>query len=151
MTSCVDANKDHTCDICGAEVGKHEAAEGSNICEYCGKAVGCAHKYDNDCDKDCNLCGAERVPEEHKYDNACDEDCNVCGEKRTITHAFAEWTETKPATKKEAGEKTRTCTVCGAVETEEIPQLEGGFSFIWIIVIILVVLALGCVFFRFII
>lgn len=41
-----------------------------------------AHKYDNDCDTDCNLCGATRDIT-HTYDYDCDTDCNICGEVRT--------------------------------------------------------------------
>ena len=37
------------------------------------------HVYDNDCDPDCNICGAIRDEVYHEYDTDCDPDCNVCG------------------------------------------------------------------------
>ena len=35
-------------------------------------------------------------------------------------HSFGEWTVSKEATCTEAGEETRTCSVCGATETQAI-------------------------------
>ena len=85
----------------------------------------CEHKYDNDCDAICNICGAERTVEGHKYDNKCDTDCNVCGETREVgAHTFGEWvTVTEPTTEAE-GLKERTCTECGFKETETIAKLD---------------------------
>ena len=40
-----------------------------------------------------------------------------------ITHNFGAWTVTKAATCTEAGTSVRTCTVCGAEETQTIPAL----------------------------
>ena len=52
--------------------------------------VGCAHKYDNACDADCNKCGELRETN-HVYDNACDNSCNVCGEIREVAdHEYDE-------------------------------------------------------------
>ena len=65
----------------------------------------CTHAYDNNCDKDCNLCGAVRTPAEHIYDNACDKDCNVCGAVRT------------PAKHTYDNACDKDCNVCGAVRT----------------------------------
>ena len=39
-------------------------------------------------------------------------------------HSFGEWEVTKPATTTEKGEKQRTCSICGLVETAEIPLLD---------------------------
>ena len=48
-----------------------------------------AHEYDNACDTDCNICGADRTPYAHVYDNTvCDVDCNVCGAVRTNPHLW---------------------------------------------------------------
>ena len=66
----------------------------------------CPHAYDNACDKVCNICEAERTPEDHKYDNACDKDCNVCGAERT------------PADHVYTNACDKDCDVCGA---ERIP------------------------------
>ena len=48
------------------------------------------HGYANNCDADCNVCGAPRTPSDHVYDNeTCDIDCNVCGDVRTVPHDFS--------------------------------------------------------------
>ena len=60
----------------------------------------------------------------HEYDNCLDTECNLCHDTRTVSgHTFGDWTETKPATLTEAGEKQRVCSVCGEVETAEIEKL----------------------------
>ena len=69
---------------------------------------------------------------DHTYDNACDADCNSCGATRTpADHTYGDWKVTVEATKKNAGSQTRSCTVCGNSETEEIPATGksgcGGF------------------------
>ncbi len=54
--------------------------------------------------------------------------CSVCGktEKQTIeipatgTHEYGEWTTTKEPTATEEGEESRTCTICGKVDTRPI-------------------------------
>ena len=58
--------------------------------------------------------------------------CSVCGETLVAQeeipakgHSFGEWTVTKEATKKEAGEESRSCA-CGETETREIPALGGS-------------------------
>lgn len=48
----------------------------------------------------------------HKYDNDCDDECNLCGEKRTPKHCFSEWMVVKEATNNEEGLKERTCVRC---------------------------------------
>jgi len=54
--------------------------------------------------------------------------CNGLIEKDTIllmkAHGFSEWTVNKPATIDEAGEKSRSCTVCGKVETATVPKID---------------------------
>ena len=40
------------------------------------------HVYENDCDKRCNACGAEREVYGHLYSGDCDTVCNSCGEVR---------------------------------------------------------------------
>ena len=63
-----------------------------------------SHKYDNACDKTCNLCGATRTVSGHVYTNSCDKTCNVCGATRTITHSYSNNCDD-------------TCNVCGATRT----------------------------------
>ncbi len=57
---------------------------------------------------------------------------NGCGKTDTIAevgsasgnHSFGDWVETKAPTYTSEGTETRTCTVCGATETQAIPKLE---------------------------
>ena len=60
----------------------HEDCNETDIREIEGTAL--EHKYDNDCDADCNLCNAPREVDGHKYDNDCDANCNNCGETRQV-------------------------------------------------------------------
>ncbi len=47
-----------------------------------------------------------------------------CGAKQDeAAHTFGDWTVTKEATEREAGQKVHRCTVCGYEETVEIPAL----------------------------
>ena len=72
-------------------------------CENAGDKA--EHTYDNACDKDCNVCGAERTPASHVYTNACDKDCNVCGVTRTPSaHVYDNACDAK-------------CNVCNAERT----------------------------------
>lgn len=108
-----------------------------NICGELREAVG--HTYNSvvtepTCIADgytthtCSACGDSYVDTKvaalgHKYDNACDTDCNVCGEKRsTPDHVYGDWTVTKEPTETEKGEQTRTCSVCGHTDYDEIPE-----------------------------
>lgn len=57
--------------------------------------------------------------------------CSVCGEITVaqeeiaaLGHAFGDWVETKEATVKQEGEKTRSCTNCGETETVTLPKLD---------------------------
>ncbi len=90
-------------------IAEHEHEYDNNCdvdCNECGAIrTPEEHIYDNDCDVDCNECGATRDVGEHTYDNACDTTCNECDEIRTIEH--------KPGV---AATCTiaQTCTVCGA-------------------------------------
>ena len=47
-------------------------------------------------------------------------------------HSFGEWTVSKEATCTEAGEETRTCSVCGATETQAIPAKGHTASEKWV-------------------
>ena len=48
------------------------------------KVVGPNHVYNNNCDVDCNECGAIRTVPDHVYTDVCDADCNECGLTRTV-------------------------------------------------------------------
>jgi hypothetical protein len=94
VTDCTDANLDHECDVCAAQIGVHEAAEGTHICEYCSKrAASCT---DGNLDHVCDVCGEEAFRHEALYgkhtcrhcdqpvsvceDNDYDGQCDICGE-----------------------------------------------------------------------
>ena len=47
-------------------------------------------------------------------------------------HSFGDWTVSKEATCTEAGEETRTCSVCGATETQAIPAKGHTASEKWV-------------------
>ena len=49
--------------------------------------------------------------------------CGICGEKceHNGEHTWGEWTVTKDATRTEEGEKTRSCSICSAEQTESTP------------------------------
>ncbi len=51
-------------------------AKGTDTFTY-GEALG--HKYDNDCDAECNVCREPREVGNHKYTNDADTSCNNCG------------------------------------------------------------------------
>ncbi|MBQ9115893.1 MAG: hypothetical protein IJY04_02610, partial [Clostridia bacterium] len=95
-------------------------------CNVCGATRTPTHKYDNACDKECNVCKATRETT-HKYDNNCDTDCNVCKETRSITHTYDNdcdkdcnvCKKTRTTTHKYDGEDDPECNVCKA--TREIP------------------------------
>lgn len=43
-----------------------------------------------------------------------------CGEDSSCSHTYGAWTVSKAATCEEDGQKTKTCTKCGEVQTEKI-------------------------------
>ncbi len=57
---------------------------------------------------------------------------NGCGETKTETinakgHSWSDWKTTKEATEDEEGSRTRTCSVCGATETQTIGKKSQNF------------------------
>ena len=119
LSQCADANNDHKCDTCGAKLSECADANNDHKCDVCGtKLTECV---DADNNHNCDICGT-KVSEcaDANHDHACD----VCG--ATLSECqFGEWVVTKEATKKEAGEQQRTCSICGAVESQIIAKLEG--------------------------
>ena len=115
------------CDVCEAALD-HVDADTNFVCDVCSEGL-CNHAFDNNCDNECNNCGAANpdyadhvdvaeadcvcdvceAPLDHKYDNACDADCNVCGETRTPEdHVYTH-------------KGDATCNVCGDERTVEAP------------------------------
>lgn len=87
----------------------------------------CSHNWsDATCTtpQTCSKCSATQGVElGHKYDNDCDTSCNICGVTRTVSaHSYNSGVVTKKATCKETGVMTYTCTVCGAPKTETIAK-----------------------------
>lgn len=76
------------------------------------------HIYDNDCDRECSVCGFLREANEHVFDNDCDMKCNVCGAEREFGGHSYNIEVTKYPTCNEAGEQKYTCPVCGDSYTE---------------------------------
>ena len=97
-THVYDNDCDSICNLCGAErtVGEHifgdytvtkeptctEQGEKTRTCSVCGysetaEVPATGHTYDSDCDTDCNVCGAVRVPPHS--DNDTNGICDNCG------------------------------------------------------------------------
>lgn len=71
----------------------------------------------------CNRTWTDEVPAlgHHWVDN--DDSTHICDRDNVTTkaHSYGEWVVDTPATCTTAGQKKRTCTECGHVETQEIP------------------------------
>ena len=74
-------------------------SEGNDICSACGEimkygdviAPKGGHRYDNDLDPECNVCGEQRRIHQHLYSFDCDADCDTCGKIRTeglVPHSY---------------------------------------------------------------
>ncbi len=81
------------------------------------------HIYDNECDIDCNNCGAEREFGGHFYENDCDEFCDSCGFYRSTTHIYDNdcdkncnvCKEIRDASHKYDNDYDEECNACGAL------------------------------------
>ena len=115
---CVDAEKNHACDVCGINVGTHAAAAGTHVCEYCGQNV--SECVDANTNHECDVCG------ESMGTHAAAEgshNCDYCG--KALSKCDDNYDEGKidfDATCTEPGQKTYTCSVCGGTKVEAIPQ-----------------------------
>ena len=61
------------------------------VCADCGAEYGeepQGHKYDNNCDSECNVCFEAREASDHVYENACDKVCDECNYERETTHSY---------------------------------------------------------------
>ena len=116
-----------TCANCGdVKTAQHDWKKGANSVDATCKEDG-THYFT------CNLCGAEKSEVDPKHDNhtfgnltAVNENehkdtCAVCQKEITQSHTWDGGKITKPATCKEEGVKTITCTGCKYSYTEEIP------------------------------
>lgn len=135
-----DNDCDNRCNVCMEKrnVKPHQYDAACDFdCNVCGaRRVAEPHSYSGACDNECNVCKQVREAADHTYGGACDSECNGCGLVRDVdlVHSFGEW-------KNGENEKSRTCSVCGTVET--LP-LEAGDSPVMIIVIVCAaVLVLG--------
>ncbi|WP_166079621.1 N-acetylmuramoyl-L-alanine amidase family protein [Xiamenia xianingshaonis] len=94
-------------------------------------------------ERSCSVCGEKETQEVpalgHAPSAAWKSDatdhwkvCEGCGaELEKASHDYGEWRTTKDATEQEPGEKARSCSVCGATETEELPALGHKPSASW--------------------
>lgn len=136
------------CSVCGAESAKDPHVSGGpatetdpEICIYCGFVITPKSTHVH----------ADHLTVVDAKKATCIEDGNKqyfkcsCGKlyadstaKNEITladvtikatgHKFGNWVITKPATTSSTGVKTRTCTVCGMIETDTIPKKSSGGS-----------------------
>ena len=89
-------------------------------CEKCNAVKGTKelHKYDNNNDLDCNICGKVREAVTHVYDNACDATCNTCGHTREPNHAYV--------LKSNSSKHWQQCSACGATASEQTHNYSDG-------------------------
>jgi hypothetical protein len=126
-----DSCTDTTCNVCGRDrlAVEHVYTDCTDTdCNLCGETREAGkHDYTGCEDAECNLCGATREPEKHTINKCTDGVCSVCGEAVEVTegHKWGEWTVVVEATRKAAGEKSRTCSKCGAVQTVSIDPIDG--------------------------
>ena len=71
----------------------------------------------------CDETKTETIPATgHHWTDNGDNSTHICVKgDATEAHSYGEWTTVTPATCTTAGQKQHTCTVCGHVETQEIP------------------------------
>ena len=124
----VDADpEDCVCDVCEAAL-EHKDENSDFVCDICETSL-CNHAFDNNCDNECNNCGAANpnfadhvdaaeadcvcdvcsAPIDHTWANACDTACDVCGETRTPEdHVYTH-------------NGDASCNVCGETRTIAAP------------------------------
>ncbi len=80
---CVDDNKDHACDVCGATMGTHTDADKDHACDYgCSEAIGTCedtnkdHACDYGCGKSYGTCAD--TDKDHACDYGCDKVYGTC-------------------------------------------------------------------------
>lgn len=118
------SNNDATCTKDGTATAKCDGCDAISTVTVAGSML--PHNWkDATCTtaKTCKDCGkTEGRALGHKYDNTCDKDCNVCGATRTTSHKFGPWNVLKEASRRGDGLRERICMVCGHVEQEVLPR-----------------------------
>ena len=121
--------------------------DGFSVSDSVTLSMACDHSYTNDCDEECNTCGATRETEHDFGDGkittaaTCGKEgvktytCGICGATKTeaiakTDHTWDSGKVTKEATCSTAGEKLYTCTACQTTKTEEIDTLDHNFTVI---------------------
>ena len=110
-------------DAMEAEICSHIWKDGAILKESTCTAEGKKQKVCENCKKVIEI---ETPALGHNFVNRV---CTRCGEKEPgcTTHTYGEWVITKNATCTADGTKTKTCTGCGATQTEVIAKLGHNF------------------------
>ncbi len=105
------------CDICKwgvkeLHVYDNDCDRDCNVCAYSGREVehAASNEYGHDSEihaKKCPICGGYYAQEEHKFSNDCDTTCNVCNYERSITHNYG------ALLLSDADGHWNACSVCG--------------------------------------
>ena len=98
------------CNLTAVHSGGTATCTEQALCTFCGVAYGktLAHKL-----------GSWQHTETSHWKT-----CSSCQSKiDEANHTWGDWTTTKAATTTEDGQKSRTCSTCGHIETETIPKL----------------------------
>ena len=101
------------------------------VCAYCQETVkeALGHSWtEGDCtvDKVCTACGETQTATGHSWQAATctqPETCLTCGATQgdALGHAWSDWQQTQAPTCTEDGENYRSCSACGAEETQVLP------------------------------
>ena len=98
----------------------------------------------------CTVCDAEVAPAKGHTPGAAAtcttaQVCTACNTELAPAkgHTYGDWVTVKEPTTKEEGAEAKTCPACGDVVTEVLPMLESNNTWVWIVIIAVVVLAGG--------